>query len=96
MELALILTVFSACFLALWAASLLWKHCTSSLYGYIPVLSMVIIGIIMMMVFQVYRPNFLSLKQYILALYGCCVLYFTLQLCVVYILVNKFRSKVSS
>jgi hypothetical protein len=93
MEIALILTSFSCTFLAIWAASLLWKHCASYIYGFIPVLSMVVVGFIMMGVFLSYIPNWLSLGNYILILYGCSILYFIIQLLVVYKIIQKHKSR---
>ena len=94
MEIALILTTFSGSFLSIWAASLLWKHCASYIYGFIPILSMVLIGFIMMGVFSIYRPNGLSLESYILILYGSSILYFIIQLLVVYKILQKHNSKI--
>ena len=91
MGIALILTTFSGTFLAVWAASLLWKHHPSYMYGFIPVLSMVVVGFIMMGIFSLYRPNRLSLETYILILYGCSILYFIIQLYVVYKIIRKHR-----
>jgi hypothetical protein len=96
MEIALILTTFSIPFLAIWAASLLWKRCTSYIYGFIPVLSMVVVGFIMMGVFSFYRPTHLSLENYVLILYGSSILYFIIQLLIVYKIVQKFCLKTTS
>jgi hypothetical protein len=93
MEIALILTTFSGTFLAIWTASLLWKHCVSYIYGFIPILSMVVVGFIMMGVFLIYRPDGLSLGNYILILYGSSILYFIIQLLVVYKIIQKRKSK---
>ncbi len=93
MEIALIFTSFSGTLLAIWAASLLWKHCASYIYGFIPALSMIAVGIIMIGVFSIYRPNGLSLEAYILTLYGSAILYFVIQLLVVHKIIKKHNSK---
>ena len=93
MEIALILTSFSGSFLSIWAASLLWKHCASYIYGFIPVLSMVGVGFIIMGVFFIYRPDGISLEAYILILYGSSILYFIIQLFVVHKIIHKHLSK---
>lgn len=93
MEIALILTSFSGTFLAIWAASLLWKHCASYIYGFIPVLSMIAVGFIMLGVFSIYRPDGISLEAYILTLYGSSILYFVIQLLVVHKIIQRHNSK---
>ncbi|HAX03195.1 MAG: hypothetical protein A2Y45_07160 [Tenericutes bacterium GWC2_34_14] len=96
MVIALIMTTFCGSFLAIWAASLLWKNCASYIYGFIPVLSMVVVGFFMMGIFFVYRPDCLSLEQYVIILYGSSILYFIIQLLVIYKIIQKQLSKISN
>jgi len=77
---ALIITVAGSIFLSIFASSILWKYTVHRWYGYITSLSMAVIGILMMLIFDQWKPEFLTLSQYILVLYGLCLLYFILQL----------------
>ena len=83
MLLALIVTVIGSIFLSVWASSLLWKYAKHTWTGFMTAGSMALIGILMMVVFDTWRPAFLTLAQYILVLYGVCLLYFTVQLAIV-------------
>lgn len=96
MEIALIMTSFSGSFLTIWAASLLWKHCVFYIYGFIPVLSMVVVGFLMMGAFSVYKPDGLSLGQYVIILYGSSIFYFIIQLLVIYKIIQKQLSKIAN
>ena len=92
MVIALIMTTFCGSFLAIWAASLLWKNCASYIYGFLPV----VVGFFMMGIFFVYRPDCLSLEQYVIILYGSSILYFIIQLLVIYKIIQKQLSKISN
>jgi len=77
---ALIITVAGSIFLSTLASSILWKSKIHQWYGYITSFSLAVIGVLMMLIFDQWKPEFLTLSQYILVLYGLCLLYFILQL----------------
>jgi predicted membrane channel-forming protein YqfA (hemolysin III family) len=77
---AFMFTVAGSIFLSILASSFLWKYKIHMWYGYITSLSMAVIGILMMLIFDQWKPEFLTLSQYVLVLYGLCLLYFILQL----------------
>jgi len=80
---ALIFTVLISIFLSVLASSILWKYASHSWYGFITSGSMAVVGILMMLIFDLWNPYFLTLSEYVLLLYGLCLSYFLIQLIVV-------------
>ena len=74
-----IITIFGSIFLSVLSASLCWKHYNQKLIGFIPIVMMIPIGLGMLLIFELYRPVFLTLQQYVASLYALCLLYFVIQ-----------------
>ncbi|HBG33123.1 MAG TPA: hypothetical protein DEG42_01645 [Acholeplasmataceae bacterium] len=80
---ALIFTVSISIFLSVLSSSIIWKYASHSWHGFITSGSMAVVGILMMLIFDLWNPDFLTLSAYVLLLYGLCVSYFFIQLIVV-------------
>jgi len=78
-----ILCVFGSIFLSILAASLLWKYATKKWIGFLPVISMPVIGGLMIVIFLSWYPDYLTLEQEVVAIYLGCLAYFVAQLGIV-------------
>lgn len=84
-----IVSIFGSIFLSVFSATLFWRSSLKYWIGFIPVISMPMIGILMLLIFDHWMPPFLSLEQYIACLYLSCLLFFVLQFLVVVKITNR-------
>lgn len=88
----LIITVFVSVFLSIWAASLLWKESSvKPFFGFVPVLSMMFMGFLMMFIYQLFIDIVQSRELLVYLIYSGCVLFFFIQLLVVFSITKRRR-----
>ena len=77
--------------LDVWAASVCWKNNTlRPLWGFLVVLNMPLIGLAMLVSFELLKP-YLALEPLVYALYIGCVVLFLVQLAIV-LLIDRHRA----
>ncbi|PKK92763.1 MAG: hypothetical protein CVV61_08060, partial [Tenericutes bacterium HGW-Tenericutes-6] len=87
------ITIFGSIFLAIFASSLLWKYEKRTYLGFIPVLSMIPIGFLMMIVYRNVQHSSLSAEQFVIIIYFSCLIYFSIQLLFVLHRVKRIKAK---
>ena len=78
MALEFIWTVFGSIFFSVASASLYWKH-HQTIRGFVSVFMMMVLGTLMLLVFQWIHPNEALIIPVIKVLYNLCLIYFVLQ-----------------
>lgn len=78
MTLEFLWTVIGSIFFSIAAASLFWKH-NHMIRGYIAVLMMIVLGVVMLLLFQWIHPDNQMMIPVIKTLYNLCLTYFVLQ-----------------
>ncbi len=88
----LFITVFSSVFLSIWAASLLWRESSiKPFFGFIPILSMMFMGFMMMLLFSLLIDRVQSRDILVYLLYSGCVFFFLIQLGIVSSITRRLR-----
>ncbi len=88
----LFITVFSSVFLSIWAASLLWRESSiKPFFGFIPILSMMFMGFMMMLLFSILIDRVQSRDILVYLLYSGCVFFFLIQLGIVSSITRRLR-----
>jgi hypothetical protein len=93
---AFIICTFGSIGISILSSSILWKFGKVFWHGYIPVLSMIPAGILMLLIFDLWQPTFLTINNYVLILYSLCFLFFIIQLMVVLQITKKARKEAQS
>ncbi len=81
-------TVFSSIILAVWGASCFWKE-QETFKGFLVALSMIVVGVLMLVVFDFIQPRALSADAYVILIYSVSNGYFFVQL----LLIKRYIKK---
>jgi len=82
-------TVGISILLSVLSSSLLWKYFDKPIYGFIPALSMTMISVLMISIFEIWNPVHLSDEAVIAILYCLCVAFFSFQFLVILLIIKR-------